>query len=404
MPEPLLFLPHRIPFPPNKGDKIRSFHLLQYLSDRYTVHLGTFVDDKADWPYADSVKKLCGECCLIPMNTRTSRLRSLTGLLTGEALTLPYYRNATLQSWVNTVIQKYSIEKIVVFSSSMAQYVEHHPHARRIMDFVDVDSDKWTQYAQSKRWPFNQIYRREGRLLLKYERHVAQDFDASFFVSAQEAALFELLAPESKDRVHWFSNGVDAEYFSPLGTYPNPYPPDQQVLVFTGAMDYWPNIDAVTWFAQEVFPQIQAKAPQVSFYIVGSNPAKSVLQLGQIPGVHVTGRVKDVRPYLAHAQLAVAPLRIARGIQNKVLEALAMAKIVMATPQAMEGLVAGFGAGCMTGSTPAEFVEFIIPQVCSGPQTNPSGREWVLQHYDWTQNLLKMELQLSPDPMRRSGS
>jgi sugar transferase (PEP-CTERM/EpsH1 system associated) len=400
MPEPLLFLPHRIPFPPNKGDKIRSFHLLQYLSSRYTVHLGTFVDDKADWQYADSVKKLCGECCLIPMNPRTSRLRSLTGLLTGEALTLPYYRNATLQAWVNATIQNYGIKKVVAFSSSMAQYVEHQSHAHRIMDFVDVDSDKWMQYAQTKRWPLSGIYRREGRLLLKYERQVAQDFNASFFVSAEEASLFKSMAPESKGRVHWFSNGVDAEYFSPHGAYPNPYPPDQQILVFTGAMDYWPNIDAVIWFAREIFPQILAKNPQVRFYIVGSNPAQPVLALAQMAGVLVTGRVADVRPYLAHAQLAVAPLRIARGIQNKVLEALAMAKTVVATPQAMEGLDAGLGAGCMIGSTPAEFVECIIPQVCSGPQANPSGREWVLQHYDWTQNLLKMEWQLSPENMR----
>ena len=400
MSEPLLFLPHRMPFPPNKGDKIRSYHLLQYLSSRYTVHLGTFVDDKADWQYADSVKKLCSECRLVPMNPRTSRLRSLKGLLTGEALTLPYYRNATLQTWVNATIQGCGIKKIVAFSSSMAQYVEHQPHARRIMDFVDVDSDKWTQYAQTKRWPLNQIYRREGRLLLKYERHVAQSFDASFFVSAEESTLFKSMAPESKDRVHWFSNGVDAEYFSPHRTYPNPYPPDQQILVFTGAMDYWPNIDAVIWFAREIFPQILAKNPQIRFYIVGSNPTQPVLALAQLNGVQVTGRVADVRPYLAHAQLAVAPLRIARGIQNKVLEALAMARTVVATPQAMEGLDAGLGTGCMMASTPAEFVECIKPQVCTGPQANPSGREWVLQHYDWTQNLFKMEWQLSPETMR----
>ncbi len=387
----LLYLVHRIPYPPNKGDKIRSFHLLQHLRTRYNIYLGAFVDDENDWQYADEVRQLCKESCLVPMNPRISKLRSLSGLLSGEALTLTYYRNAQLQSWVDTLIKDHNIDRIVVFSSAMAQYVEHFEHAQRIMDFVDVDSDKWTQYAQAKRWPLNTLYRREGKLLLDYEKKIACEFDASFFVSHKEAALFRQLAPDSASRIHSFNNGVDAKYFSPDPIYSNPYGQDEAVLVFTGAMDYWPNIDAVEWFARDIFPQVLAKKSHACFYIVGSNPAKSVVRLGSLPGIHVTGSVDDVRPYLAHARLAVAPLRIARGVQNKVLEAMAMAKPVIATPQAMEGIATNMETGCFTGHSAQEITEQIIVQLNSILTPNQAGRDTILAHYDWKRNLAEID-------------
>lgn len=390
----LLYLVHRIPYPPNKGDKIRSFHLLQHLRTRYNIYLGAFIDDENDWQYADKVRQLCKECCLIPMSQRISKLCSISGLLTGKALTLPYYKNAQLQCWVDTLVKDQDIDRIVVFSSAMAQYVEHFKHARRVMDFVDVDSDKWTQYAQSKRWPLNALYRREGRLLLDYERKIAGDFDASFFVSSKEAALFRQLAPLSANRIHAFNNGVDAEYFSPDHAYGNPYGQDETVLVFTGAMDYWPNIDAVEWFARDVFPQILAKNPHACFYIVGSNPAKSVVRLGSLPGIHVTGRVADVRPYLAHARMAIAPLRIARGVQNKVLEAMSMAKPVIATPQAMEGITTSMETGCFIGHSAQEIAKQIFVQLDSNPTRNQSGRDTILAHYDWKRNLVEIDAYL----------
>ncbi len=385
MSEDLLFLSHRIPYPPNKGDKIRSFHLLKHLSRSYKVHLGTFIDDEADWKHVEDVKKMCGKCCILPMNPRSSKFRGLSGLVSGKALTIPCYENRVLQAWVDNLMLNLSVERIVVFSSAMAQYVEKFEQALRIMDFVDVDSDKWTQYAKAKAWPLNLLYRREGRLLEAYERKIAGAFDASFFVSPHEADLFKTLAPESSDRIHAYCNGVDADYFSPDRAYPNPYAAHEQAIVFTGAMDYWPNIDAVKWFAQEVLPLVLTKKPEARFYIVGSNPSRAVTQLASLPGIAVTGRVDDVRPYLAHAMLAVAPLRIARGIQNKVLEAMSMGKPVVATPQALEGIAGG--EGCLVGHDAGEFASLVLDLLDSVRSMGEAGRSCILEHYDWDRNL-----------------
>ena len=386
--EPLLFLVHRIPYPPNKGDKIRSYHLLQHLARHYAVHLGAFIDDPEDWSHQDKVKTLCASTCLLPLHPGRSKRASLKGLWTGQALTLPYYYQVPLQQWVDAVIQREQIRRIVVFSSSMAQYVERYPQAYRLMDFVDLDSDKWTQYARSKSWPMNQLYRREGRRLLDYERHIAATFDASLFVSAHEAGVFCERAPLCAPKVHWYNNGVDTHYFDPARSHPNPYPPAQIALVFTGAMDYWPNAEAVEWFGKTIFPRLRHLRPDLHFYIVGSNPMDSVQQLGSREGIHVTGRVADVRPYLAHAHWVVAPLRIARGIQNKLLEALAMEKPVMASAQAMEGLdTQSLGPGCLTATTPEEWITGAQPWIQGSPQRISSHRQWVMRHFDWTTNL-----------------
>ncbi len=403
--EPLLFLVHRIPYPPNKGDKIRSYHLLEHLARHYAIHLGTFIDDPEDWSYQDKVKALCASTCFLPLNPRQSRLSSLKGLWTGQALTLPYYYQAPLQQWVDAVMQREQIRHIVVFSSSMAQYVERYPQAYRLMDFVDLDSDKWTQYARARSWPMNQLYRREGRRLLDYERHIAATFDASLFVSAHEASVFCERAPLCAPKVHWYNNGVDTRYFDPDLTHPNPYPPAQIALVFTGAMDYWPNAEAVTWFGKTIFPHLRGLHPNLHFYIVGSNPTDSVRQLADREGVQVTGRVPDVRPYLAHAHLVVAPLRIARGIQNKILEALAMEKPVLTSPQAMEGLETGaLGVGCQTATRPEEWVTGVQPWLQGPPQRLASHRQWVIRHFDWATNLGAVDDLLSSARTRQVAS
>ncbi len=398
MPPHLLYLTHRIPYPPNKGDKIRSYHLLQYLRKNYTVHVGSFIDDPADWRYESEIRALSGEYCLRPLSSRSGKLRSLSGFLTGEALSLPYYRDPALQSWVNTTVAKYDIRNMVVFSSAMAQYIEPYNEAKRVMDFVDIDSDKWQQYALTKKWPYNSVYRREGRRLLDYERAIARCFTASFFVSPHEAELFRQLAPESAGKVHYFNNGVDAEYFSPDHLYSNPYSSGEQVVVFTGAMDYWPNIDAVSWFARDIFPLILRQHPRARFYIVGSNPAQAVQQLAQLPGIALTGKVDDVRPYLAHASLAVVPLRIARGVQNKVLEAVAMAKSVVATPQALAGVTSAIQACCTVGEQAAEFAARVTELLHRSLPPNLAGRDAILKQYDWQRNLAQIDACLTDIP------
>jgi len=390
----LLFLAHRIPYPPNKGDKIRSFNLLKHLAQNYRVHVGAFVDDPHDWRYRADLQAMCDELCLLDLHPLRRRVASLQGLLTGQPLTLPYYAHPGMQRWVNQLLVRRPIDAVVVFSSPMAQYAETHIGAarRRVVDFVDVDSDKWAQYARAKTWPVSWIYNREARTLLRYERKIASEFDAAVFVSEHESALFKQLAPEVAERSFGISNGVDTDYFSPERDYPNPYEHSGQVLVFTGAMDYWANVDAVRWFAEEIFPDIRLRVPGVTFYIVGARPTPQVQELAKHPGVVVTGAVKDIRPYLAHAVAAVAPMRIARGIQNKVLEAMAMGRPVLATPEAAEGINARHSVELLVASEVASLQNHAVRLLRDGvEELARAARQCVLKQYGWQENLRRFD-------------
>lgn len=394
--EHLLFLAHRIPYPPNKGDKIRSWHLLKHLAKRYTVHLGTFVDDPDDWQHMEKVRSVCGETAFVRLDPRIAKVRSLGGLMSGRPLSLDYYRDPTMHNWVSEVVDRHPISRIVVFSSAMAQFTGGFEDMLRICDFVDVDSDKWSQYAANKRWPMSWLYRREGRELLHYERALAQEFDASLFVSEAEAALFRKLAPESTARIGHFNNGVDTDYFSPLNAGSSPYQGREgPVLVFTGAMDYWPNVDAVKWFVSEVFPAVRERHPGAVFTIVGARPSAEVQALGKLPGIVVTGTVDDVRPWIAHADLAVAPLRIARGIQNKVLEAMAMARTVIVSPQALEGISATAGSELLVANDARQYAAQILTHLAApSVQIGEAARAKVIRDYGWDSNLARVDVLL----------
>lgn len=389
--EDLLLLIHRIPYPPNKGDKIRSYHLLKHLARHYRVHLATFVDDPDDWQYVPHVEALCASSHFAAMKPLVARVKSLGALLKNRSLSLEYYRDKGLERWVKQTVAAHGIERVLVFSSAMAQYADPYRAARRVVDFVDVDSDKWRQYAEKKSFPMSWLYQYEAQRLLSYERQVARDYDASLFVSAPEAELFRRLAPESSVKIGHFSNGVDTDYFSPHDNHVSPYAAGERALVFTGAMDYWPNVDAVQWFCDEVFPQLRTRFPELRFYIVGSRPSPAVQALGQQPGVKVTGTVPDVRPYIAHAAVAVAPLRIARGIQNKVLEAMAMATPVVVSPQALEGIDAVPGSELVLAEDAAAFADAVATLLTgldsAASAIGQAARAKVQSQYSWSSNL-----------------
>lgn len=392
----LLYLVHRIPYPPNKGDKIRSFHLLKHLARSHKVHVGAFVDDPDDWQYADALAKLAGgEVKLLPLHSRMATLKSAIGLLTGEPLSVPYYRDRGMQAWVNAMLAQRPIHHAVVYSSSMAQYIMDRPRLRRVIDFVDIDSDKWRQYADKKAWPMCMVYRREAHKLFEYERRVTHAFDAACFVSDAESNLFKQLAPDCDSKVFAYSNGVDTEFFSPANAGVSPYPDNVRAIVFTGAMDYWANVDAVAWFAKEAFPAIRAANRDVKFYIVGARPSAAVQALANESSVVVTGAVQDTRPYIAHAALAVAPLRIARGIQNKVLEAMAMAKATIVTPEALEGIAAEPGSELLLAADAQAFAKR-----CQQLLTNPepeigiAARKRVVADFGWDAHLEKFDARL----------
>lgn len=388
----LLYLTHRIPYPPNKGDKIRSYHLLQHLRKHFKVYLGTFIDDEQDWQYVNHVNSLCEETCFIRLDPLLARMRSLIYLFSSMPLSLPYYRSSKLSNWVSNQLSSGTIKHTVVFSSAMAQYISETDIACSVIDFVDVDSDKWSQYASTKVWPQKWVYQREADLLLEYEKYVTKKCSYATFVSEKEAALFKQLSPEVENKITYFNNGVDTEYFSPSQNFANPYKPGTRVLVFTGAMDYWPNVDAVRWFAAELFPAICTKIPDLEFYIVGARPTKTVLELSAIPGVVVTGSVDDVRPYLAFSEIAIAPLRIARGIQNKVLEAMAMEKLVVASPQALEGITAIPGIELFVADGAEAYIDHVI-SLLENPRMEPgkAARRRVIEDYNWDKNLSRID-------------
>ncbi len=385
--ERLLYLVHRIPYPPNKGDKIRSFHFLKALAEKYEIYLGTFIDDPDDKQYIEALKPFCKAGFYQDLNPKLGKIKSLSGFLSGEALSLPYYRSQALQAWVDEIIAREKIGQALIFSSPMAQYLEKHPSLHVVADFVDVDSDKWRQYADSKSWPANWVYRREAEKLLDYESRIASQADATLFVSKQEAGLFKQLAPASAHKVGFVNNGVDTDFFNPELSYKSPFPQNQAAIVFTGAMDYWANVDAVVWFARQVLPLVKQQYADAKFYIVGSKPAKQVLQLAETDSaVIVTGRVEDVRTYVAHAHVIVAPLRIARGIQNKVLEAMAMAKPVVTTSAAMEGISARRAIQVAVADEPGQFAEQVAHYLQQPIAAFVENRRYVQAEFSWQQN------------------
>ncbi|HTJ96462.1 MAG TPA: TIGR03087 family PEP-CTERM/XrtA system glycosyltransferase, partial [Rhodocyclaceae bacterium] len=293
----LLYLVHRLPYPPNKGDKVRSYHLLKHLAKNHRVFLGTFIDDPEDEQYIEQVRSYCADVHIERITPKTAKLKSLSGLLSGEALSLPYYRNQAMHAWVKQTLATQSIDAAIVFSSVMAQYVPDMQQLPTLVDFVDADSAKWTQYASTHAWPMSSVYKREGQCLLAYERQVAAKARRSFFVTEAEAALFTSQAPECVADVEAMCNGVDAEFFAPDHVLTSPYRDDELPIVFTGAMDYWPNVDAVSWFAAEMMPALQKNWPKLRLYIVGRSPTPAVTALAN-DAIVVTGTVADVRPYL----------------------------------------------------------------------------------------------------------
>ena len=385
----LIFLAHRLPYPPNKGDKVRSYHFLKHLAERYRVFLGTFVDDPADWEHVEALRPLCAEVQIEAIVPWLRRARSATALLSGEAMSLPYFRSRALRKWIEEIVRREHVTRAFAFSSPMAQYLLDLPQLRCFVDFVDLDSAKWAEYALRRPWPVSLLYKREALRLLAYERDVAARAEASIFVTDEEAQLFCKEAPDCTGRVVAIRNGVDSEYFTPSRQFESPFAPGERPVVFTGAMDYWPNVDAVVWFAREVLPKVRSLDPSVCFYVVGMNPDAAVRALARDPATIVTGRVDDVRPYLQHARVVVAPLRVARGIQNKVLEAMAMAKPIVVTAATAASLSVAQGVELEVATNADAFASKVLAlmdparAVCVGSLA----RSRVLKNYAWSASL-----------------
>ncbi|WP_199610875.1 TIGR03087 family PEP-CTERM/XrtA system glycosyltransferase [Flocculibacter collagenilyticus] len=388
----LLYLCHRIPFPPNKGDKIRSFNILKFLSQHFDIYLGCFIDDPFDWQYTSELDKYCREVKCINLNKKWATVRSSRALLSNAPLSVPYYHDGEMQNWVNDICANNNIEKAFIFSSSMAQYIDDKQFSAidRIIDFVDIDSDKWRQYAKNTSGIMKWVYQREFKTLARYEHKITDAFDHSVFVSPQEASQYQqsLTAP-LKNKVHAVLNGVNQEYFDITSDFDSLEQSDTVDVVFTGAMDYWANVDAVVWFCTHIWPSVLEQHPDTSFYIVGGNPTAEVKALETHTGVTVTGRVADVRPYLAQAKVAVTPLQIARGIQNKLLEAMSMQLPVVTTSMALEGIETN-SPDVFLADTDAEFAGY-VNKCLAQPKKSAVNRRWIEDNFQWSASLAPLQ-------------
>ncbi len=395
----LLFLAQRLPYPPTKGEKIRAFHDLKYLAQWYDIHLGCLVDDPEDMAYVDTLRPMCRDIHVARVDRRIGRVTCLRGLLTGDALSVTYFRNRGLADWVRTVTETIRPAVTFVYSSNMAPYILDLPvTGTRVVDLVDVDSEKWRVFAETTTGPMRFVYRREWQKIVALERRIAHECDFSTFVSNAEAAVFAGQNPDCAARIRGVSNGVDHRYFDPALDHPAVYDTSQPNYVFTGTMDYAPNADAVIWFATEILPLIRRYEPAAQFHIVGSSPSPEVLKLTRLPGVFVTGRVTDVRPYIAHATASVAPMRIARGIQNKVLEAMAMAKPVVLTPGALEGIEADPYTETILADTATSFAAACCRMAATtdGIAIGRAARRRIVRDYDWAATLSRFDDILRP--------
>lgn len=332
----ILFLAHRQPYPPDRGDSIRSWNIIQALSRLAPVHLVTFGDENAETRSA--LDAVCTSVQIIS-NQRTRASAMAAALLSGRPASVEMFRSTAFQQAIERVGTNHRIAVVYAFSGQMGQYADQFPDdARFVMDFTDVDSEKFASYGRATGGVAGFANRFEARRLFRFEQKVARRADINLFVSRTEEDLFRRLAGSDGYALGTLENGVDLDRFSPARPADEAIGGEAPLIVFTGQMDYPPNIDAVTYFATEVLPLVRDRQADARFAIVGRAPTADVLELSACPGVEVTGEVPDTRPWLSAAKVVVAPLRIARGIQNKVLEAMASAKAVVASPEAAEGI------------------------------------------------------------------
>ena len=453
----ILFLAHRIPYPPNKGDKIRSFNEIKYLSNSHEIDLVCLADNSADVQFQKDLKKYCRKVFVHCLHSAWAKIKGTVYLASGKAISVGYFYLRKVQQTVDRRLEQTDYDAIICFSSPMAEYVFRskgfwsrkvqgtgykvqgqkkrifanlgpctlHRKPVLVMDFCDVDSDKWAQYGTLTSFPKSFIYTLENHRLAKYEKKIAEHFDHSVFVSQKEAEIFLNLNPHLTN-ISVIPNGVDYNYFAPQERHkaqssgqkkisrktmrlqpnikseirnpkseisPMPHAPCP-MLLFTGAMDYYANVDGVKWFCDNIYPEIQINFPNTEFHIVGSNPNANVKALQNNNGVKVTGFVENTRLFYEKAYICVIPLRMARGIQNKVLEAMSMEKAVITTSQAIQGITAVNGEHLVVADEPKEFAQSVVTLLKDKDRRFTLGknaRRFVKTNYNWQTNMEKLE-------------
>jgi sugar transferase (PEP-CTERM/EpsH1 system associated) len=397
----ILYVVHRLPYPPDKGDRIRSFNVLKFLSKRAAVHLACLADEEVSAEDIAALGTLCERVAVVRLPPRRRWLAAAEAFLRGRSLSEGAFDSEQLRrilrQWAGTT----RFQAVIGSSSTVAPYLQltELRGVRAVMDLMDVDSQKWLDYAAASRGPRSWLYESEGGRVRRLEQDIAGRTDAITLVSDAEVKLFRRFCASGAVRA--IPNGVDLEYFTPVTAV------TERSCVFVGALDYRPNVDAACWFCQRVWPAIYDRAPGGKMYVVGRRPVRAVRGLSRIAGVEVVGSVADIRPYLARSAVAVAPLRIARGIQNKVLEALAMGKAVVASPPALAGVNADPGIHLLQASTEQEWIAAIkslFDDEALRQKLGQAGREFVESRHRWDRCLEPLESVLGLPAGTRHGA
>lgn len=387
----LLYLCHRVPYPPDKGDKIRAFNEIRSLSKRHRIHLLTLADSEV--PDLAPLEQMCERVEVFPVQRSGGFLRAALGVFTPRPLTLAFFNSAELRQRAEELARNERFDLVVVYCSAMAPYAEPFAEAGTpaVLDMVDVDSAKWRQYSRYAPLPMRPVYALEARRLQEYEASLTERFERIVLATGNETRLLKAFAPEAKAAT--IPNGVDLDFFRPLDLPRSPHP----TLVFTGQMDYFANVDGMVHFSRGVFPRLRQRFPELELLIVGRSPAPAVRALDELPGIHVTGAVGDVRPFLARAWAFVAPLRIAQGVQNKVLEAMAMNVPVVCTDRVFAGLSEGgfrHGRDLLAASTDRgleESLASLLGDAQARAHLAESARRRLSLAYRWTSNMDRFE-------------
>jgi sugar transferase (PEP-CTERM/EpsH1 system associated) len=389
----ILFISHRVPFPPNKGEKIRTFHQIQHLSELgHKIHLFSPYEDATELGYFETLREsLCSSVEATQLKNKATRL--LTGFIKGQSMSVANFYDKTLQQKFDQFLSVNSVDAIICSASSVAEYIFKSTVLNTldkkpllIMDFMDVDSDKWGQYQHSSSFPMSRVYAREQQLLAHYEKEIVKQFDASYLIAQAEVTLFNQNVMKS-DKVHVMGNGLDTStFYPPKVKQPNAAP----VFLFTGVMDYKPNEDAVIWFVNTCWPSIITQHPNARFIIAGMNPSTDITKLTNDKSIEVTGFVDEILPYYHQADIFVAPFRLARGVQNKVLQAFACALPVISTPMGAEGILCQADQDILVASTPDEFIakaNQLITQPELAKSIGQSALHIIQKHYSWQSQL-----------------